>query len=229
MRCPSCAGLLQPDPHIQRQMHEKVGVWKIYSGACPACDQTLILLSTGASQTEPPHLEIHESLKELHRQPLPPEVIVPYARDYDEACFILFDSPRASAALSRSCLQLLLREKGEIQPGALSSEVAQVLASKRLPPNLNSILAGVVDVCNLEGNRLKNMQPGLIQESGAGEAEYLLDLLEALFDFYFVAPERIKGSAGAHKEKASAPTANSQARGRSVKRIVTYVSAAGRD
>lgn len=229
MRCPYCAGALQPDLQTQRHIHEQIGIWKVHSALCPACNQAMILMTTASATKGSPHIEIHASLKEVHRQPLPADVIEPYASDYDEACFVLADSPRASAALSRNCLQLLLRERGEIQPGELSSEVAQALASKTLPAEVASTLAGVVDVCNLEGNRLKNTHPGLILELAAGEAEYLLDVLEALFDFYFVKPARLKDRPDDLKEQASTPTANSQARARPVTRIVTYVSAAGRD
>ncbi len=229
MRCPYCAGTLQPDLQTQRQIHEKSGIWKVFSAVCPACDRAMILLTATSATRDFSHIDIQASLKEVHRQALPPEVTEPYATDYDEACFVLADSPRASAALSRSCLQLLLRTKAKIESGGLSGEIAQVLASKSLPPELASALAGVVDVCNLHGNRLKNTHPGLIQESAAGEAEYLLDVLEDLFDFYFVKPARLKSRAEAHKEEAFTATENSQARARSVKRIVTYVSAAGRD
>lgn len=229
MRCPTCAGLLQPDPQTQRQMHDKVGAWKIYSGVCPACDQTMLLLTAATSEKEPPHLEIHESLKELHRQPLPPEVIEPYGNDYDEACFVLADSPRASAALSRHCLQRLLREKTKITAGDLSSEIAQVVASKMLPPALISSLAAVVDVCNLQAHPLKNNHPGSIQDMEPGEAEYLLDVLEALLDYCFVKPAQLKVDSDTFKEEGARPAVNSQARARFVKRIVTYVSAAGRD
>lgn len=229
MRCPNCAGLLQPDPQIQRQIHDKVGGWKIYSGVCPACDQTMILLTAEASEKDPPHLETHESLKELYRQPLPPEVIETYAKDYDEACFVLTDSPRASAALSRSCLQRLLREKTEGKADDLSGQIAQAVASKSLPPETRSTLAAVTDVSNLEANPLKNTHPGLILDVEPGEAEYLLDVLEVLFDYYFVKPAELKYRPGTPTDEDMQAASNSQARARFVKRIVTYVSAAGRD
>ena len=49
--------------------------------------------------------------KAISRVPLPPEVPQEFAGDYKEACLVLADSPKASAALSRRCLQNLLREK----------------------------------------------------------------------------------------------------------------------
>jgi len=229
MRCPNCTGLLQSDPQIQRQIHDKVGGWKVYSGVCPACDQTMILLTAEASEKDPPHLETHESLKELYRQPLPPEVVEPYAKDYDEACFVLTDSPRASAALSRDCLQKLLREKAESNADDLSGNIAQAIASKTLPAGILPALAAVTDVSNLQANPAKNTHPGLILDVEPGEAEYLLDVLEALFDYYFVKPAELKIHRETLIEEGTQPAFNAQSRARFVRRIVTYVSAAGRD
>ena len=229
MRCPKCAGLLEPNPQIQRQIHDKVGPWKIYSGTCAPCNDTLIFLTAEASEREAPHLEIHESLKELSRPPLVPEVIESYARDYDEACFVLTDSPRASAALSRNCLQKLLREKAEIIAGDLSSEVARVVAQKTLPPEFISKLENLADVTNLKANPLKNTHPGLLLDVEPGEAEYLLDVLESLLNYYFVKSSEVKYRSGTLMVKGGEPALNSQARARFVRRIVTYVTAAGRD
>ena len=50
--------------------------------------------------------------KGISRAPLPPEVPSEFTKDYQEACLVLTDSPKASAALSRRCLQNLLREEG---------------------------------------------------------------------------------------------------------------------
>jgi len=44
------------------------------------------------------------------RNPAPQEVDDFIAEDYNEACLILNDSPKASAALSRRCLQINRRD-----------------------------------------------------------------------------------------------------------------------
>ena len=49
--------------------------------------------------------------KATSRQPVPAEVPEEFAADYREACLVLADSPKASAALSRRCLQHILQEK----------------------------------------------------------------------------------------------------------------------
>jgi hypothetical protein len=47
-----------------------------------------------------------------NRGPIPPEVPEHIARDYSEACRVLPSSAKASAALSRRCLQTILHEHG---------------------------------------------------------------------------------------------------------------------
>lgn len=176
-----------------------------------------------------PDAEIRAWPKEINCPPLPPEVAEPYASDYYEARFVLADSPRASAALSRRCLQALLRDKAEVRPGELSSEIDQALASKTLPPELASMMAGVRDVGNFAAHPLKNTHPGVVLDVEPGEAEYTLDVLEALFDFYLVGPARPKEKSDAPQEKSAASDAYSQGRARSVRRIVTYVAVGSRD
>jgi hypothetical protein len=222
MKCPYCSNNLEPDLHPHHHVQDKVGVWDIDSGVCSSCNKTMILLTTTNTATEVPHIEIQAWGKAVPRPELPPEVTEPYLSDFYEACFILADSPRASAALSRRCLQALLREKADVKPGDLSNEIGQVLASKALPPELAASLAATLDVVNFPANPVKSSQPGLIAPVEPGEAEYLLDVLESLFDFYLVRPARLK-------EEAVATEAPSEIRARFMKRIVTYVSAASRD
>lgn len=223
MKCPYCSDNLQPDLYPRPHVQDKVGVWDIDSGVCPSCNRTMILLTTGNGETEVPHIEIQAWGKELPRSELPPEVTEPYVSDFYEACFILADSPRASAALSRRCLQALLRDQADVKPGDLSNEIEQVLASKALTPELASSLAATLDVVNFAANPAKSSHPGVIAPVEPGEAEFLLDVLEALFDFYLVRPARLK------EEEAVATEAPSEIRGRVMKRIVTYLSAAARD
>ena len=82
------------------------------------------------------------------RSALPSVVEEKFAADYREACIVLADSPKASAALSRRCLQMLLREKGGVKRGDLNSEIDQILNSKSLGSNL----AGAIDAIRVIGN-----------------------------------------------------------------------------
>jgi hypothetical protein len=125
MRCPYCTEVLQADLQTHRHIQDRTGVWEIYSALCASCKRAMILLTMKKKEQDSPYMEILAWPKELNRPPLPPEVVEPYASDYYEASFILADSPRASAALSRRCLQALLREKADVRPGDLSTEIDQ--------------------------------------------------------------------------------------------------------
>jgi hypothetical protein len=120
---------------------------------------------------------------------MPPEVIELFSSDYREACLVLSDSPKASAALSRRCLQLLLREKLGVKPDKLYDEIEAVLS--KVPSYLADALHEVRKLGNLAAHPAKNEHTGEIVEVEPGEAEWLLETLEGLFDFLFVQPARL--------------------------------------
>ena len=122
------------------------------------------------------------------REPLSPDVPDTIKKDYLEACLVLNDSPKASAALSRRCLQHLLREKAGIKRGNLADEIQQVLDAKILPPQLAEDIDGVRNVGNFAAHPEKSTKTGEIIDVEPGEAEWLLTTLEGLFDFFYVQP-----------------------------------------
>ncbi len=123
---------------------------------------------------------------------LPREVPDAFAQDYREACLVLNDSPKASAALSRRCLQHLLREVAHVKAGNLSDEIGQVCESGTLPSDLAGAIDAVRTLGNFAAHPTKNTNTGEIVGVEPEEAEWLLDTLEGLFDFYFVRPTRMK-------------------------------------
>jgi hypothetical protein len=125
------------------------------------------------------------------------------AKDYSEACLVLVDSPKASAALSMRCLQSLLREAVAVKPGDLSSEIQQVLDSGKLPSHLAECIDAVRNIGNLAAHPMKSQHTGEILDVEPGEAEWNLDVLESLFDFYFVQPAILKAKKAALDAKLS--------------------------
>src|SRR4030088_3523806 len=105
---------------------------------------------------------------------------------------VLADSPKASAALSRRCLQTILREHARVKPQDLSKEIDEVLASKQLPTHLANDIDAVRHYGNFAAHPIKSTSSGEIFSVEPGEAEWQLDLLEGLFDFYFVGPAESK-------------------------------------
>jgi hypothetical protein len=129
--------------------------------------------------------------KQPARAKLPAVVDEKFAGDYREACMVLGDSAKASAALSRRCLQNLLREKAGVKKGNLNDEIEEVVNSRQLGSVLADSLHGVRVIGNFAAHPMKSTNTGEVIDVEPGEAEWLLDTLEKLFDFYFIEPERI--------------------------------------
>jgi hypothetical protein len=109
------------------------------------------------------------------------------ADDYNEAAAVLNISPKASAALSRRCLQSVLRDAAKADQKNLYEQIKAVM------PTLPSYIAENVDAIRQIGNfaahPTKEQVSGQIVEVEPGEAEWNLDVLDLLFDFYYVQPE----------------------------------------
>lgn len=130
------------------------------------------------------------------RTPLGPEVPSAHAEHYREACWVLSDSPKASAALSRRSLQLLLRDVAKVKPSDLSKEIDEVLTSNALPSHLAKAIDAVRQLGNFAAHPIKSTNTGEIVDVEPGEAEWLLDVIEGLFDFYFVQPAILEKKRG---------------------------------
>lgn len=111
---------------------------------------------------------------------------------YNEACVVLADSAKASAALSRRCLQTILREHAKVKAQDLSKEIDEVLASKQLPEYLAADIDAVRNIGNFAAHPIKSTSSGEIVDVEPGEGEWNLNVLEGLFDFYFVGPAESK-------------------------------------
>ena len=113
------------------------------------------------------------------------------AEDYSEACIILSLSPKASAALSRRCLQALLREQGFLDK-SLFNEIQNAIDSKTLPSHITDSIDAIRNIGNFAAHPQKDTSSGEILPVEIGEAEWNLDVLEYLFDYYYLQPEKAK-------------------------------------
>ncbi|MFX0066817.1 MAG: DUF4145 domain-containing protein, partial [Candidatus Hermodarchaeota archaeon] len=96
------------------------------------------------------------------RPPCPKEVPPNIAEDYTEACLVLPDSPKASAALSRRCLQNILREAAKVKPANLYDEIQEVLDSKTLPNYIAESIDAVRNIGNFAAHPNKSTSTGEI-------------------------------------------------------------------
>jgi hypothetical protein len=110
-------------------------------------------------------------------------------------------SRSAGQCQGRRCLQNLLREIAKVKPGSLADEIQQVIDSGRLPADLAESIDHIRNVGNFAGHPMKSQQSGEIIDVEPGEADWTIDVLEALFEFYFVRPAVIQKRRAALNQK----------------------------
>lgn len=197
MKCPHCTDSI----HIRWEETDfgadnEHGYW-IKSAVCPSCKRVILMLKYnsrgevlgGGGRT----MGLPDTMREvfLHprgasRAPIHKSVPDDLARDYQEACVVLADSPKASAALSRRCLQHLLREAAGVKDSNLSKEIDK--AMEGLPSHLAGAIDAVRTIGNFAAHPIKSERTGEVVDVEPGEAEWNLDTLEGLFDHYFTQP-----------------------------------------
>ena len=110
-------------------------------------------------------------------------------------------SKKASAALARRCLQFTLTTKGGAKSKDLASQIDEVIGS--LPSVLADNVDAIRQVGNFAAHPIKSTSSGEIVDVEEGEAEWLLDVLEDLFEHFYVAPARAASRRDALNQKLS--------------------------
>lgn len=209
MICPNCdTGIrleLKPTSPVYSQDHPTVKQYgfDIVHGFCPECHHLIVLLRHGGyfthnlnnegsrELTDILNEEILHPRKATNKKPAK-EIPEAHRNDFLEAHAVLSISPRASAALSRRILQTILRENYGIKARSLADEIEAFLKTSGIPAFLSQSIDAVRNVGNLAAHPVKNERTGEIVEVEPGEAEWLLDVIESLFDFTFVQPALIE-------------------------------------
>jgi len=176
---------------------------------CPACETDILQLGRGAvgnlNSSTSDWFQIFPTGS--NRGPVPKEVPDDIAADYSEAALVLPLSPKASAALSRRCLQSVLRHAGYAQKD-LSQQIDAALseqdARKTLPTGVHSILDLIRNFGNFSAHKITDQTTSQIIDVGPHEAEYCLDTLDAVFDHYYVKPAQAKAMKDALNAKLAA-------------------------
>ncbi len=168
------------------------GSWlELQIAGCPICGQPILDVPRvgppGGGQSGGPGM-IYPRGK---GRPLPSEFTRAHpslATDFSEAVAVLSSSSKASAALSRRCLQVILVGAGGAKKRDLAAQIDEVLST--LPPQLAANVDAIRQVGNFASHPIKSTNTGEIADVEDGEAEWLLDVLEELIDFYYVAPAK---------------------------------------
>jgi len=196
LRCPHCLVTAYVSWDSNQVALDMEGRWVVKSTTCPACHKAVLRLlkqvglKLGNTYVPAGKAAVDMLIwpKGIARAPLPKEVPTDVAEDYVEACNVLPDSLKASAALSRRCLQTLLVKKAAVKSKDLYDQIQEVLDSKTLPSHLADDLHAVRVIGNFGAHPIKSKSTGEIVPVEPGEPDWNLDVLEALFDFYYVEP-----------------------------------------
>ena len=113
-----------------------------------------------------------------------PEYIPPsIRRDYKEANLISDISPRASAILSRRCLQGIIRDFWEVTPKHLINEIREI--KDKVDSSTWKALNDVREIGNISAHPEKDIN--IIIDVDPSDAKLLLTLIETLIENHYIA------------------------------------------
>ena len=146
---------------------------------CPSCDKVTIIADGKGLLSEKQYF-IHPTSNSKQFPEYVPEAI---RNDYEEACEILYHSPKASATLSRRCLQGMIRDFHRISKSRLIDEI------NALKPLISASQWSAIDAVRKIGNIGAHMEKDVntIVDVEPEEAEKLIKLIELLIDKWYIA------------------------------------------
>lgn len=144
-----------------------------------------------------PALYVRRALPESSAKPQPDCVPKPLVDDYLEACLIRHDSPKASATLSRRCMQGMIRDFCGIAKSTLAKEIEalkEAVDSGNAPAGVTTETVEAIDQVRSIGNIGAHMEKeiDLIIPVDPDEAQVLIELIEMLFEEWYVARDTRK-------------------------------------
>jgi len=127
-------------------------------------------------------LQIWQLRPESSAKPLPAYIPQVIKDDYEEACLIVNKSPKASATLSRRCLQGMIRDFWKISRPKLVQEINEL---KEL---IDTETWDAIDAVRSVGNIGAHMETdiNLIVDVEPKEAQLLIGLIETLIEDWYV-------------------------------------------
>jgi len=119
---------------------------------------------------------------ESQAKPFPDYIPEQLRNDYEEACLIKNKSPKASATLSRRCIQGMIRDFWKIKKSRLIDEINE------LESKVDQVTWQAIDSVRQVGNIGAHMEKdvNLIIDVEPKEADLLIWLIETLFEEWYV-------------------------------------------
>lgn len=169
-------------PYITSELTDLI---KIEFYKCPKCNKSNIKITAIGSQF-PENLE-HWFFPDSKAKQFPDYVPKQIKEDYEEAFKILHISPKASATLSRRCLQGMIRNKWKITDKTLNAEINAL--QNIIAPDLWNAINSLRQLGNIGAHMEKDVNT--IVNIDKDEAGKLIKLIEIIIkDWYIVPYER---------------------------------------
>jgi Domain of unknown function (DUF4145) len=180
---------------------------RIHYAVCPSCKGLAVSVEYLALDESSGHLvETGSEFMCLpllgSSRPIPAEVPAAIAKDYRQAALVLNLAPEASAALSRRCLQAVLRDQGYNQHD-LYQQIKAAKSGSNLPTYVAADLDHIREIGNFGAHPNKDTNTGEIIEVEQGEVDWNLHVLDLLFDHYYARPAKAKQMRDAAKAKTA--------------------------
>lgn len=192
-------GLMTTEP-------EGRGFWQLLHTVCAACKRAIFRLELSSG---PGQALLSRQVYPIgsSRGPTPAAVPRDIAGDYEEACNVLVISPKASAALSRRCLQNMLHANG-YRDRDLAKEIDQLLnepdRSKAIPTKLRTTIDAIRNFGNFSAHPIDDKTSLQIIDVDPEEAEWCLEVVEEMFDHFYVGPAEAAAKKAALDAKLAA-------------------------
>lgn len=204
MICPHCSTVVKfewdvTEPlQVQQNENGMEGI-EIFYGECPNCDKLVVGLKNGNLKfNQISDWEIDKITSEKLIYPKTngfqnsSDIPSKYLEDYEEAIKVLSASPKSSAALTRRLLQNILREEFHISKNSLAEEIEIFINKPGIPSHLTDAVDAVRNIGNIAAHPSKDKTTGVIVPVESGEAEWLIEVIEQLFDFVFIQPKKLE-------------------------------------
>ncbi|MEZ3443810.1 MAG: DUF4145 domain-containing protein [Lachnospiraceae bacterium] len=152
---------------------------------CPNCRQYAIKAKGIGEMVE----NVNTTIRPLSSAKRFPDYIPAAIRqDYEEACAIVSLSPKASATLSRRCLQGIIRDFWGITKPTLNKEIDEL--KDKIPVDLWSSIDALRQLGNIGAHMEKDTN--IIVDIDSNEANFLIKLIELLMKEWYINREERK-------------------------------------
>jgi hypothetical protein len=163
-----------------------------------------------------PALAIFPLLPESAAKSQPAFIPAPLREDYREACRVRDLSPKAAATLARRCLQGMIRDFCDISKSTLHAEILELrrlIDAGDQPRGVTHESMDAIDAVRSVGNIGAHMERDIdvIVPVDADEAQLLIELIELLFEEWYVARNKREQRLSAVRTLADSKRAHREA------------------